>query len=905
MRNLSEMLNAGRLTDLQVASRFSNQIYQLAMAQSAISGAFSPEDVLARYQPLYAAMVLNTPGMRPALEALGNLVTPDELAATTRELNQRLLPSRPIQPEDRIAQVTEQLAVLSGQPGIKIADSIGVLNLHLGVTAGQALSSLAGAYTAFSIDPQELAQTVMMSGASLMIANGQSPQTTLASTIGAMVIGRLAGVAPRAIGSTFRRLTDLFYAPSGTDRYMLNMLLPGNENLPSPAELRRSASDAQVVAQHLSLQASAERLGLAVPAGSPYAEGPFVAAQRAQWASEQLGLVISGRELARSQEALNRERALFGLERAYLQAQYGPNLGPVDRNAYYAYERAVLEARRTSQPLPGPQDFPSVGLIAREFYGSIEHQRRMLVYGQSPLLAGEAYEEQMAELERQSRLFEERQKYEADIRRQQVENQSKSLDAQQAALDDQREALRAQSAAVQAQIAAAQRELELARQQFGAQLEVFRREVAVYELLNRPVTPKEAQQFIAETGLDVPRVIQYLAHRDQGFVTTFLREAGFGGESEEAMRAMILAQQQYEQGRLNTPELQKLLKQHTGNLLVDLGLTANQMTAEDISRLYQNLPPEIKRELLNQQARSISQAQRGTGEAQAAPVEAKIEQGKQATGTNQLVGGAKGILGPIGELAEAPIAFGLNIKQLGVILGSALAGALARGGVAGAAGLVTGEALSGPVGWALLGLTVLGMLGLTTYGVSKYQEQQRQQQIFTDQKQEAERIARRWLAGSGVPSVPNLPQLSVAHPDYLAPDYGPVATSGVEAPKAAATKQGSGQLYGYSSEMDRQLQQWMEQLGDLSQLSGENAPQVSFSFPVALTDQEGKVAGSMQVNVAPPVAPSKQITINFGGVTINGNADPDQAGRWQEELLQVILQALQSETDPAGAPASP
>ncbi len=82
------------------------------------------------------------------------------------------------------------------------------------------------------------------------------------------------------------------------------------------------------------------------------------------------------------------------------------------------------------------------------------------------------------------------------------------------------------------------------------------------------------------------------------------------------------------------------------------------------------------------------------------------------------------------------------------------------------------------------------------------------------------------------------------------------------------------------------------------------APQASQGSQAGSVSQEGQPAPAT-VTVSPMAPPSKQITINFGGVTIYGSTDPDQAGRWQEELLAVLLQALQSETDPSGAPVSP
>ena len=455
---------------LRAGARFDRSAWENAYARgllgtgAGMSGLGSREmqaqiDASGRYR------ISASPAQNPLAGVLGlgnrrsaeRYMDPFEQERTETAFRQRVDPTV-ARGDPRMEQIM-RVATMTNTQGPELVASLAAAGMHLGVNARSAAGSdelnrlfMGGFGQGFS--PQELEHLIAMGGPGLREA-GMTPQQIM----GAAVVGRRAGLEDRSTAFALRQVSNLALAPSGPEFYELQRLF--GSGAPSATRLQERVRATQTTANRVQLQQQEQRLA----EGSPWRQmedlGFSMQQQSLDFAErgnlrQERGFARSEANIQRGYGALSRQgaalgRGAAGLERAqrgrqidieYNRFRYGADTPQsFSRDAYFAQQRAAAEAARTGGTIPDAIQQNAPGFEARQFYGGVEHQRRMLVYGQTPWLAGAAYEEQQAELTRQEQMFQEQAAAEIPGRALQAEERDAQLADRAAELADHRAAL--------------------------------------------------------------------------------------------------------------------------------------------------------------------------------------------------------------------------------------------------------------------------------------------------------------------------------------------------------------------------------------------------------------------------------------------------------------------------------
>ena len=477
--------------------------------------------------------------------------------------------------DQRLEQVM-RVATMTNTQGPEYVAAQRAAAVALGIDAGtpagqQRLNQLFLGGFARGIAPDELQHVVAMGGPGLRQA-GMSDQ----EIIGMAVLARQAGLEPRSAAYAGRQLSNLKIAPSGQEFYELQRLF--GSGAPSLTALEEQLQATGLQGQRASQQQAERRmvegspwrrmedLGFEMQAQSlAFAETGNVRQERGfarQEANLTRGYGALGRQelaLGRAEEGLGRARRGREVEIAYNRFRYGADTpASFSRDAYFAQQRALAEAARTGQPVPDELQQNAPGFEARQFYGGVEHQRRMLVYGQTPWLAGRAYEEQQAELTRQEQLYQEQAAAEIPGRALQAEERDAALksreaeiadhraaladsradlDASREALTDQREALAeerqrltSQQEMLGLQVEAHRQDLEASWEALTFQQDLLARQAGV-EAIGRQPSAEAVAAFAAEYQADPAAITQRLALLTPEAETRVREAMGFGEAS--------------------------------------------------------------------------------------------------------------------------------------------------------------------------------------------------------------------------------------------------------------------------------------------------------------------------------------------------------------------------------------
>jgi hypothetical protein len=644
-------------------------------------------------------------------------------------------------------------------------------------------------------------------------------------------------------------------------------------------------------------------------AGSPWRRqadlGFAMQAQQLEFAEagnvrQERGFARSEANLQRGYGALGRQelalgRGVQGLERAtrgraieveYNRFRYGADTpASFSRDAYFAQQRALAEAARTGAPIPDEVRQNAPGFEARQFYGGVEHQRRMLVYGQTPWLAGRAYEEQQAELTRQEQLFQEQAAAEIPGRSLQAEERDAQLrdraaeiedhraaladsradlDASREALNDQRQALAeertrlvSQQEMLTLQIETYQKDLEANWESLTFQQDLLAQQGGIAAIGRRP-SEEAVAAFAAEYQANPAAIAERLALLSPA-AETRVREAFGMGDASAAGNVLVglTTQQRAENERaLAEGRAPVNVLTQAGVIPTPSGMEAswNRLTESAFGRWLRSAVPGMRTQVAG------GNAANQTGADDLASYLAAFGGGVMggAMGPGMMLGAnaagiGAGALGTALQLAQVAGIFALLGKG-GAAAAPGVLAATGGGGAAGAGAGAAGVTAAGGAGGAGLMATLLPILGMGAL-----------------------------VAGGGVAQMGINQALGVTRAE------DPAWLQGL----AAATSMTPG-----GAGVNRPFVEWLRgQAGIQAPLSPEAA---AFAATQQQPGQEGAVT-SQGLPGAPAgpggtvvAAGGVQNTFTFPGmsVTVNGDLSEDQKQRLGEEVGTLVVTAI-------------